>query len=67
MITKGEMQFDGMLTMAMLSLMPLLCVLKAQPDRSVESVADYNCFNDRDFSHDVVWQYTGATPAKYQL
>ncbi|WP_091768451.1 hypothetical protein [Prevotella sp. khp7] len=67
MITKGEMQFNGMLTMAMLSLMPLLCVLKAQPDRSVESFADYNCFNGRDFFHEVFRQYTSMTPAKYQL
>ncbi len=42
-------------------------VLKEHPEWSVESVADYCGFNDRKYFHQVFQQYTGTTPAKYQL
>ena len=42
-------------------------VLVEHRDWSVESVADYCGFNDRKYFHQVFQQYTGTTPAKYQL
>lgn len=42
-------------------------VLKEHPEWSVESVADYCGFNDRKYFHQVFLQYTGTTPAKYQM
>ena len=41
-------------------------VLKAHPDWSVESVADYCGFNNRKYFHEVFRQHTGMTPANYQ-
>ena len=42
-------------------------VLVEHRDWSVESVADYCGFNDRKYFHQIFQQYTGTTPAKYQL
>lgn len=79
MITIGEMQISGMLTMLVLSVMLVMAglvatlrieeaqrVLIEHRDWSVESVADYCGFNDRKYFHQVFQQLTGTTPAKYQ-
>ena len=42
-------------------------VLEEYPQWSIEYVADYCGFNNRKYFHEIFRQYTGMTPAKYQL